>query len=214
MDAAEYDAWYQTPRGTWIGDVEFRLLTESLQQGKGETLLDVGCGTGYFTRRFAGENGGFAVGLDPNPVWLQFAYARAVAGTVFVAGDGTALPFPDRSFDRSVSVAALCFVSDQTSFLSEMIRVTRKRFALGLLNRAGLLYLQKGRHGGSGAYRGATWHTAAEIRALLDGLPVANVAIRSGVFLPSGGWLGCWAEHLLPGRLPCGSFLVVAGDCL
>lgn len=214
MDAAEYDAWYQTPRGGWVGDVEFRLLTEWLAPEKGETLLDVGCGTGYFARRFARECGQSVVGLDPNLAWLRFAGGHAVAGERFVAGDGTWLPFPDRSFDRTVAVTSLCFVKEQRQFLNEMLRVTRKRFAIGLLNRASLLYWQKGRRGGSGAYRGAHWHTAEEIPALLEGLPVANLAIRSGVFLPLDGWLCRWVEQALPGRWPWGSFLVVAGDRL
>lgn len=212
MDAETYDAWYRTPRGSWIGDVEFRLLTERLAPGKGETLLDIGCGTGYFTRRFAQECGQSVVGLDPDLAGLRFAAGHAVAGERFVAGDGTRLPFPDRSFDRTIAVASLCFVTEQRQFLNEMLRVTRKRFAIGLLNRASLLYRQKGRRGGSGAYRGAHWHTAAEILALLDGLPASNLTIRSGVFLPFGGGLGRWAERALPGRWPRGSFLVVAGD--
>lgn len=212
MDAAEYDAWYLTPRGEWIGDVEFRLLTELLAPEKGETLLDIGCGTGYFARRFARECGLSVVGLDPNSAWLRFARFRAAAGEAYIAGNGVALPFPDRSFDRTVAVASLCFVKDQRQFLNEMVRVTRKRFAIGLLNRASLLYRRKGRYGGSGAYQGAHWHTAAEIQALLDGLSVANLVIRTGVFLPSGSWLGCWAERILPRCLPWGSFLVVAGD--
>ena len=212
MDAAEYDAWYQTPHGSWIGDIEFRLLTELLAPEEGETLLDVGCGTGYFARRFARECGQSVVGLDPNPAWLRFARSKTAAGEAYIAGNGVALPFPDRSFDRSIAIASLCFVKDQRRFMNEMVRVTRKRFAIGLLNRAGPLYRQKGRHGGSGAYRGAHWHTAAEIRALLDGLPVANLVIRTGVFLPSGGWPGRWAERVLPRCLPWGSFLVAAGD--
>ena len=214
MDAAGYDAWYRTPRGSWIGDVEFRLLTERLAPEKGETLLDVGCGTGYFARRFAQECGQSVVGLDPDLAGLRFAAGHAVAGERFVAGDGARLPFPDRSFDRTVAVASLCFVKEQRQFLSEMLRVTRKRFAIGLLNRASLLYWQKGRRGGSGAYRGAHWHTAAEILALLEGLPVTNLVIRSGVFLPFDGWLGRRVERVLPGCWPWGSFLIVTGDRL
>lgn len=214
MDAAEYDAWYWTPRGRWIGDIEFRLLTELLEPEPGETLLDIGCGTGYFAHRFARQCGQSLVGLDPNLAWLRFAGGHAVSGERFVAGSGTRLPFLDRSFDRTVAVVSLCFVKEQRQFLNEMLRVTRKRFAIGLLNRASLLYWQKGRRGGSGAYRGAHWHTAAEIPALLEGLPVANLVIRSGVFLPFDGWLGRRVERPLSGRWPWGSFLVVAGDRL
>jgi len=35
MDAAEYDAWCQTPRGGGVGDIEFRLLAKWLALGKG-----------------------------------------------------------------------------------------------------------------------------------------------------------------------------------
>jgi len=213
-DAAAYDAWYHTPRGRWIGETEFRLLARLLRLQPGESLLDIGCGTGYFTRRFAQESAASVVGLDPGLAGLRFAAGHAAAGERFVAGDGARLPFPDRSFDRTVAVTSLCFVKEQRQFLSEMLRVTRKRFAIGLLNRASLLYWQKGRRGGSGAYRGAHWHTAAEILALLEGLPVANLTIRSGVFLPFDGGLGRWAERVLPDRWPWGSFLVVAGDRL
>ncbi|MGC9160715.1 class I SAM-dependent methyltransferase, partial [Acidithiobacillus sp.] len=72
MDPASYDAWYDTARGRWIGMAEFRLLSRLLQARPGDTLLDVGCGTGWFTRRFAEEDL-LASGLDPNPDWLAFA---------------------------------------------------------------------------------------------------------------------------------------------
>lgn len=211
MQAADYDAWYRTPRGAWIGDAEHRLLAQMLAPRPGETLLDVGCGTGHFVRRFSGD--GFAVtGLDPNVAWLAFAEANARGGEKFVAGRAERLPFADRSFDLSLSVAALCFVQEQQQALREMLRVTRRRFAVGLLNRHSLLYWQKGRGGGKGAYRGAHWHGAAEIRALFDGLPVKNLAIRSAVFLPGGGVLARNAERILPGCLPWGAFLVAAGN--
>jgi ubiquinone/menaquinone biosynthesis C-methylase UbiE len=70
MNAADYDAWYRTARGAWIGEFECRLLQRLPQAEPGESLLDVGCGTGYFTRRFAAKSGLHVVGLDPNASWL------------------------------------------------------------------------------------------------------------------------------------------------
>jgi len=211
VNPADYDAWYKTPRGSWIGQTEYRLLQRMLEPRRGESMLDVGCGTGHFTRRFAGD--GLALtGVDLNAAWLAHAAQHASAGEQYVCGDAICLPFPDKSFDLSISVAALCFVPDHRHAIEEMLRVTRRRFAIGLLNRHSLLYLQKGCGGGSGAYRGAHWHTAAEIRKLFVGLPVRNARIQTAVFLPGAGWLTQRLEEMLPANWPGGSFVAVSGE--
>jgi SAM-dependent methyltransferase len=60
------------PREAWIGQTEFRLLANALEPRAGDTLLDVGCGPGYFTRLFAARTGSGPGGLDSNPAWLRF----------------------------------------------------------------------------------------------------------------------------------------------
>ena len=176
---ATYDAWYETPRGRWIGEVEFQLLSRLLELHPGETILDVGCGSGYFTRRFAEKTHGENVtGLDSDPAMLAFARARD-SRQLYVEGDVQALPFPNHSFDCIVSVTALCFVENERQALAEILRVTRRQFAVAWLNRASLLYRQKGRDGGTGGYRGARWHTAGEIRDLFAGLPVQGLTLSS-----------------------------------
>ena len=212
MEASAYDAWYHTPRGAWIGDIEFGLLRQLLQPKLGESLLDVGCGTGYFTIRFASELDLHVIGLDLNSSWLDFARARGTGTEQYCVGTAEFLPFADCSFDLSISVTALCFVEDARRAVVEILRVTRRRFGIGLLNRHSLLYFQKGRAGGSGAYRGAHWHTTREIRALFDGLPAANLKVRSGVFLAGGSPIARAIERLIPHRLSLGAFVVVAGD--
>ncbi|MEW6414872.1 MAG: class I SAM-dependent methyltransferase [Pseudomonadota bacterium] len=212
MNAADYDAWYATPRGRWIGETEYALAARSLAAQPGERLLDVGCGTGWFSRRAAAD-GLTVTGVDPNAEWL--AYARAHGpGIAWLGGDARALPFADASFDHVLSMAALCFVDDERQAVAECVRVARRRFALGWLNRASLLYLDKGRRGGSGAYRGARWHTAREVRALFAGLPVRHLCVRSAVFLPSASGFARALECVVPGALPWGSVLVVSGDRL
>lgn len=211
MDAATYDAWYTTSRGSWIGETEYRLLDRTLEPAPGDSLLDVGCGSGYFTRRFAQDHL-LATGIDPDAGMLRFAAGHAAAGEPYLYGDARALPFPARTFDLCVSVTALCFIREQSRALAEMLRVTRRRFAIGLLNRHSLLYLQKGRTGGVGAYRGAHWHTAAEVRRLFAGLPVTGLALRTAIFFPGGGRIAQFCEQALPSQLPWGSFLVVSGN--
>ena len=211
VDASAYEAWYHSSRGAWIGETEFRLLRSLLQPESGERLLDVGCGTGYFTRRFAGESGLRVVGLDPNGSWLDFARAHGTETEHYCVGRAESLPFTDSSFDLSVSVTALSFIDDPRRALRQILRVTRKRFAIGLLNRHSLLYLQKGR-ADSGAYQSAHWHTARELQALFDGMPAAKLTLRSAVFRPDGGRFARRVEPLIPDRLPLGAFIVAAGD--
>lgn len=209
MTPEQYDAWYQAPRGRWIGETEYRLLRRLLAPRAGESVLDVGCGTGYFTRRFAGD-GHPATGLDRDPGMLDVARANRAAGERYVQGDALELPFADGAFDLSVSVAALCFIADEAAALAEMLRVTRRRVALGLLNRRSLLYLRKGRRGGVGAYRAAHWHTAGEVRGLFSRAGGGSPHIESAIFLSSGGPLARAAEAAVPATIRCGAFLAAA----
>lgn len=211
MDPAGYDAWYATPRGRWIGETEYALAARALDARPGDSLLDVGCGTGWFSRRAAAD--GLAVtGLDPDPQSLDFARANGRPAQDWVRGDARALPFADASFDHVLSIAALCFIDDERQAVAECVRVARRRFAIGWLNRASLLYRQKGQGGGSGAYRGARWHTAAEVGALFAGLPVRHLRLRSAVFLPSASRPARCLEWGVPGVLPWGGLLLATGE--
>ena len=211
MQAKEYDAWYQTPRGSWIGEQEYQLLRTMLRPATGLSMIDVGCGTGYFTRRFAAD-GAQVTGVDPDANMLAYAQSQRMADERYLRGDARALPFPAQSFDYCIAVASLCFIQEQTSALAEMVRVTRKRIAIGFLNRNSLLYWQKGRHGGSGAYRGAHWHTPAEVRRLFLDLPVSNLQLRSAIYLPGGNRFARTIENGLYPRILMGGFLVATAD--
>lgn len=212
MDAEEYDAWYETPRGRWIGGRELDLVKRALALEPGDALLDVGCGTGYFTCGLAGESPGRVVGLDLDREWVDVARARDPGQNHWVVADAQRLPFPDHRFDRVMSITALCFVADERRAVVEMARVARRRVVLGLLNRHSLLWWQKGRRGGQGAYRGARWHTAREARALFDGLPVIGVSVSSAIWLPGGGRLARHVEGWGPTWLHGGAFLLVVAE--
>jgi len=211
MSPAEYDAWYRTPRGSWIGETEYRLLREALALPPGTSVLDVGCGTGYFTRRLAID--GFDImGVDTSAEMIGYARSHGTGRERYVIGDARRLPFPDRHFASCVAITSLCFIREQEQALAEMVRVTRRRIVLGLLNRHSLLYWQKGRHGGRGAYHGARWHTARAARALLVRAYLQNIDIRSAIYLPSGNGVARTMENVVPQSLFFGGFLLVAGD--
>ena len=205
MNPGEYEAWYETARGRWIAGCEFNLMMRLLAEPTGGTLLDVGCGTGHFSRRFAAA-GLRVTGLDPDPAMLD--YARRLGGKVaYLRGTATALPSPDGAYDCVAAVTSLCFIAEAPDALREMWRVARRTVLLGLLNRHSLLYRQKR---GRGAYRGARWDTSAQARRWARQLePVPRVTMRSAIFFPGGGTFARAAEAVLPGILPWGAFLAV-----
>jgi len=211
MSPQEYDAWYDSPRGRWIGETELQLLLRHLDRRPGQQVLDVGCGTGWFTRGLA-AHGHAMTGLDLDARMLEVARQRSPEGITWLQGDAARLPFADASFDQVVALTSLCFVPDWQRAVAEMVRVARRGFALGLLNRHSLLWRDKGRDGGQGAYRGAHWHTRGEIAACLRQLPVRNVRFATAVSLPSGTPFARALERLLPGAWPWGSFLLVSGE--
>ncbi len=205
FDPAEYEAWYHTPRGRWIGDVEFECLWRLLNPGTGATLLDVGSGTGYFSRRFAA--GGLQVtALDPDPGML--AYAKGHDGPVsYIRGSAARLAIRDDSFDFTTAVTSLCFVREPARALAEMWRVSRQRVILGLLNRHSLLHLRKREKGG---YRGARWDSVRTVQAWCEELhPKPRVIVRSAVFWPGEPAVARVVERLASGGQPWGGFLAV-----
>lgn len=214
MQPEQYEAWYATQRGAWIGEEEYRLLASLLAPKPSDTLLDVGCGTGYFTRRFttdAAEQNVLGTDIDLN--MLRFAGGHSAHNIGFVAADACRLPFRDGSFDLVVSITALCFIREEKQALREMLRVARRRVVLGLLNRHSLLYLDKGRCGGRGAYHGARWHTPTEALHLFDGLPVFHTGLGTAIVMPGGKHWSQRLEPLLRRWLPgCGAFIAVAAD--
>jgi len=186
MDAQQYDRWYQTRRGRWIGARETALVLKGLDSQPGQSLLDVGCGTGYFTRALRPAIEGDTAAIDIEPAWVRYARRKDDTDTLYAVADGRALPFADDAFDLVTSIAAVCFIPDQHAAMREIVRVARHRVSIGLLNRHSLLWLRKGRNGGSGGYRGAHWHSVREARALFNGLPVRNVRVRTAIHAPSG----------------------------
>lgn len=185
----EYDRWYQTPRGRWIGQLEYELVRRLLKPRPEESLVDVGCGTGYFTRCFARDQTAAVVGVDPDSDAIEYARLHAQNRETYLVASGEELPFPTRSFDLSVSIAAMCFVQNQVEFLQELARVTRRCFGIGLLHRHSLLWRREGRGGGQGGYRGAHWHTKQELVGLFLKAGLPSPIVGTALHFPSGNIL-------------------------
>ena len=103
-----------------------RVLDDELATLKpGSRVLDVGCGTGVYLRRFASK--GFTpFGLEPAPAMLAAA-RRDNPGVDIREGIATALPFEDASVDAvtAIEVHRYLHLEDIRASLREMVRVLR-----------------------------------------------------------------------------------------
>lgn len=133
---ADYEAWYETA-GRRADRLEKRLLSQLLTGfTHTHTILEVGCGTGHFTRWFS-EQGLQTMGLDLSlPMLVK---AVRLGSPPCVRGDALALPFPSRSFDLVALITTLEFLPDPDQALIEAMRVARYGLILGVLNRHSLL---------------------------------------------------------------------------
>ncbi len=96
---------------------------------EGARILDVGCGTGYFTRLLCeGGEKVSAVGLDLEEPFIAYAREKAAREgreIEFLTGDALSLPFADASFDIVASHTFFTSVPDPAKAMAEMKRVTR-----------------------------------------------------------------------------------------
>lgn len=107
-----------------------RRTVELLDIKEGYQLLDVGCGTGNFTRDVAPLAGatGRVAGIDLSPALISVARQRATdlgLAISFDVGDAQCLPFADNTFDGCRSERVLQYVDDPHRALAEMARVTK-----------------------------------------------------------------------------------------
>jgi ubiquinone/menaquinone biosynthesis C-methylase UbiE len=112
----------------------------------GETILDVGCGTGSLAAALAERPEPRSItGIDIAFPFVEFAARRRRNRLRFLVGDACALPFPEAGFDRTLSLLALKFVSKPAQALAEIRRVTRPggRIGVAVWDFAGGLVYQR-----------------------------------------------------------------------
>lgn len=98
-------------------------LVDATAASTGTRALDLACGTGDIAGLLA-TRGAVVAGLDITPAMLTLALAKPHGDAIrWIAGDMTALPFPDASFDVITTGYGLRNVPDLPRALSEAHRV-------------------------------------------------------------------------------------------
>jgi ubiquinone/menaquinone biosynthesis C-methylase UbiE len=109
-------------------------LAELFGAASPESVLDVGCGEGVLTHRWAAELGDKRiVGIDLADPKLEAEWAtRARANLEFMTMPAANLPFAQDEFDLATAIEVLEHVPDPEQTLAEMARVARRHLLVSV----------------------------------------------------------------------------------
>jgi ubiquinone/menaquinone biosynthesis C-methylase UbiE len=107
-------------------DREYEIITQAAKLKGDEILLDLGCGSGIYSRPFSRRlNGGIVVGLDLSLPMLYYASSRArvekIDNLLLIHGNAFDLPFTDNEFD-----AVICGATIHHFSISDLLRVIKE----------------------------------------------------------------------------------------
>lgn len=131
-----YERWWRPALGRAFKGLtgpgmpeEIRIARLLMGLTQGDTVLDVACGPGNFSRAFARAVGpeGLVVGLDASESMLRRGAGELESSgernLALVRGDVGRLPFEDDSFDGVCCFAALHLFAEPFDAIAEMTRV-------------------------------------------------------------------------------------------
>ena len=176
-DAIEYEDWFKEPRNRFAVELENRLMLDMLKPVRGETVLDIGCGTGTSLIPFL-DMGLHATGIDPSPYMLDIASKTSQNRVDLHRGIAEDLPFEDNAFNYACLVTTLEFVDDAQKAIEEAGRVARDKLFLGVLNRYAIKGIQRRVKGVftktiyNRAHFFSVWELKQTVRTLLGDVPV------------------------------------------
>lgn len=117
---------YEAMMGRWSSRLA-ELFLDFAELGDADKVLDVGCGTGSLVKGILQRTQrARVVGIDPADALVGYARTRFQGSRAsFDCGSASNLPYPDASFDRSLSLLVFQFLKQPGVAASEMRRVTR-----------------------------------------------------------------------------------------
>jgi len=109
--AGEHVYWAErTPAGLRRRELRAALVADTADAprlGDGARVLDIGCGTGDYTKPFASHTRATVVAIDVTPVLLTIARPNVPPNVRLVAADVERLPFATGAFDAVIGNAVL-----------------------------------------------------------------------------------------------------------
>jgi ubiquinone/menaquinone biosynthesis C-methylase UbiE len=202
--ADRYDSWYHSARGKVYDRIEKTAVSKLLAGiPRGGRLLEVGCGTGHWSRFFR-DRGFDVTGVDKSEKMIEMARKKHIPNSLFEAAEGENLPFKDREFDAAAAMTVLEFAMDPERIISEMVRCVKKDKGVlitGVLN-AFNTYNQKRKKNPSSVYSSLHLFSPRQMQNLLR--PYGDPKMIIAGFVPSRDqFLGLSPLWEYAGRILC-----------
>src|SRR5690348_8577340 len=124
----EFNQWAAAGRGDEMESHHSDITDQTLalmDLQPNDRVLDLGCGTGWASRRMARiVNGGEVIGVDVADEMLRRAEAasKELANVRYLWGSAESLPVPDNYFSKVLSVESFYYYADQGAALDELRR--------------------------------------------------------------------------------------------
>jgi ubiquinone/menaquinone biosynthesis C-methylase UbiE len=168
QDAQAYAQSLLDHRNRSMIDLESQLMINLLKPCPGESVLDIGCGTGISIEPLLAR-GLNVTGIDPSQYMLDLASETLGQKADLYRGFAEDLPFDDNSFNHATFFTTLEFVDDPAKALEEACRVAKDRVFIGFLNCYALKGIQRRLQGifKSTLFNKARFYSVWELKALV-----------------------------------------------
>lgn len=187
LQARSGDAWLETEQGRYIFSRQEKLILNLVSPVAGESLLDVGCGTGNYLRLFQ-QKKCVLTGVDPSARALDLARQKLGERCELIPGAVTDLPFSDDEFDVVTIINGLLSNDDPQRVLAEAVRVSRNRVFIGFFNKHSLVGTERAvrKLFGFPATFDMRFFTIGEMQSIINKtMASASVAWGSVIYLPT-----------------------------
>jgi SAM-dependent methyltransferase len=127
----EFNRWAEAGRGEGMEQDHLPItlpVLERMDLRPTENVLDVGCGSGWLTRRVAGMvPDGRVVGMDISDEMIRLARRQSLANQniLYLVGEVGEIPWEPNFFDRAISVESAYYWPDPAAGVKEVHRVLR-----------------------------------------------------------------------------------------
>ena len=163
-----------------------KLILDLVSPVAGQSLLDVGCGTGNYLSMFQ-KSRCTLTGIDPSDAALASARKKLGHPCELVRGNITELPFSDNEFDIVCAVFGPQTSDDPQKVLAEAVRVSRGRVFVGFFSKYSLVGTQHSvrKLFGFPLTTNMRFFTVREMQALINKtMAVPSVTWGSVMYLP------------------------------